>query len=67
MEREEVIQDLHRQIESLARLHIHRGLYNTEGYIRSRDRIRQTISEYSIDVRRELDPVVGLLYHRYFS
>ena len=67
MERELVIRDLHEQIENLARLHIRHGLYHSEGFHRHRERIRKYISEHDIDVRKELDPLVGLLYRRYFD
>ena len=33
MEREEIIQDLHVQIESMARLHVRHGLYHSEGFL----------------------------------
>ena len=56
MERELVIRDLHEQIENLARLHR-----------AHRERIRKYIAEHNIDVRKELDPMVGLLYRRYFD
>ena len=67
MEREEIIRDLHGQIENLARLHVRHGLHESEGFREHRERIRETISENKIDVRRELDPMVGLLYRRYFE
>lgn len=67
MEREEIIRDLHGQIESLARLHIHHGLQQSEGFQRHRERIKRIIGENQVDVRRELDPMVGLLYRRYFD
>ena len=67
MERKEIIRDLHGQIENLARLHVRHGLHDSEGFQKHRERIRETISENKIDVRRELDPMVGLLYRRYFD
>ena len=67
MEREEVIRDLHGQIECLARLHIHHGLYHSEGFRRRREHVRQMVREHNVDVRTELDPMVGLLYRRYFD
>lgn len=67
MEREEIIRDLHGQIENLARLHVHHGLHRSEGFQRYRERITETISKHKIDVRKELDPMVGLLYRRYFD
>ena len=65
MERELVIRDLHEQIENLARLHIRHGLYHSEGFRLHREHIRSFIAEHNIDVRKELDPMVGLLYRRY--
>ena len=67
MERETVIRDLHEQIENLARLHIRHGLYHSEGFRLHREHIRKFIAEHDIDVRKELDPMVGLLYRRYFD
>lgn len=67
MERELVIRDLHEQIENLARLHIRHGLYHSEGFRLHREHIRKFIAEHDIDVRKELDPMVGLLYRRYFD
>lgn len=65
MEREEIVRDLHGQIESLARLHILHGLHHSAGFAQHRERIMQTVSRHSIDTRRELDPMVLLLYRRY--
>lgn len=67
MEREAVIRDLHEQIENLARLHIRHGLYHSEGFRLRREHVRRIIAEHNIDVRKELDPMVGLLYRRYFD
>ncbi len=67
MERETVIRDLNEQIENLVRLHIRHGLYHSEGFRLHRERIRKYITEHDIDVRKELDPMVGLLYRRYFD
>ena len=67
MERELVIRDLHEQIENLARLHIRHGLYHSEGFRLHREPVRGFIAEHNIDVRKELDPMVGLLYRRYFD
>ena len=67
MERELVIRDLHEQIENLARLHIRHGLSHSEVFRLHREHIRSFIAEHNIDVRKELDPMVGLLYRRYFD
>ena len=67
MKREEAIRELHGQIESLARLHIRHGLYQSEGFQKRREAIRKLIREHNVDVRKELDPMVGLLYRRYFD
>ena len=77
MEREEIIQDLHVQIpsasgammgiESMARLHVRHGLYHSEGFRKRREHVRKMIREHNVDVRKELDPMVGLLYRRYFD
>lgn len=67
MERENVIRELHEQIEDLARLHIRHGLYHSEGFRMRREHVRSIVREHSIDVRKELDPMVRLLYRRYFD
>ena len=67
MDRELIIRNLHGQIEGLASLHIRHGMQHSEGFQRRRERIRQIISENGIDVRRELDPMIVLLYRRYFE
>ena len=67
MERDNIIQDLHRQIETLARLHIQHGLEKTEHFKRKKKTISEFVSEHDIDVRSELDPVSRNLYRRYFD
>ena len=67
MERELVIRELNEQIESLAKLHIRHGLYHSEGFRAHKARVRAMITEHKVDVRKELDPEVGLLYRRYFD
>ena len=67
MEREEIIKDLHMQIESMARLHVRHGLYDSEGFRRRREHVRKLIRDNNVDIRKELDPMVGLLYRRYFD
>ena len=59
MEREEIIKDLHMQIESMARLHVRHGLYDSEGFRRRREHVRKLIRDNNVDVRRELDPVLS--------
>ena len=67
MERELVIRELNEQIESLAKLHIRHGLYHSEGFRAHKERVRVMITEHKVDVRKELDPMMGLLYRRYFD
>ena len=67
MEREAVIRDLNEQIEALARLHIHHGLYDSEGFKRRRTQVENMVREHRVNVRKELDPEVNLLYKRYFD
>ena len=66
-ERKEMIRDLQRQIENLARLHIQHGLYHSEGFRLQKERVRRTICEHKVNVRQELDPQISLLYRRYFD
>ncbi|MGX8693148.1 MAG: hypothetical protein ACSW8E_05250 [Clostridia bacterium] len=67
MERENAIRELQEQIESMARLHVRHGLYHSEGFQRRREQVKKLIREHGIDVKKELDPMVGLLYRRYFD
>ncbi len=67
MERERIIQNLSREIESLTRLHIQYGLYHTEGFQTQKESIEQYIRTHEIDLRRELDPLMFNLYRRYFG
>ena len=67
MEREEVIRELSNEIESMARMHIRHGLYHSEGLRQRTEHLRDMIREHKIDVRKELDPMVGLLYRRYYD
>ena len=59
--------ELHQQIENLARLHIQHGLYHSEGFRMQKERVRNTIRENNVNVRKELDPQINLLYRRYFE
>ena len=67
MSRENIIQDLHGQIETLTRLHIQYGLDKTEHFQNHKDSISEYVSKHDIDVRNELDPVSRNLYRRYFG
>ena len=67
MERREIIQILSRELESLTRLHILYGLYDTEGFQTQKSSIAQYIAEHQIDTRRELDPLAQSQYRRYFG
>ena len=67
MEREEIIRDLQGQIENMCRLHIRYGLHESEGFRRHKEAVNKAVREHMIDVRRELDPMIGLLYRRYFE
>lgn len=67
MERREIIQVLSRELESLTRLHVQYGLYNTEGFRQQKDSIARIIDEHGIDIRRELDPLSLNQYRRYFG
>ena len=67
MEREKAIRDLHRQIEGLARLHTRHGLYHSEGFRAQKEQVKNLIREHKVNVRKELDPQVRMLYIRYFD
>jgi hypothetical protein len=64
---ESTIADLNKQIEALARLHLHHGLYHSEGFKRQRRHVENMVREHKVNVRKELDPEVNLLYKRYFD
>lgn len=67
MSREAIIGDLSDRIETLARLHIQHGLYETEGFRTQHSGIRNLIHEHQIDVKNELDPLSLYFYRRYFG
>ena len=67
MSRENIIQNLNGQIETLTRLHIQYGLEKTEHFQSQKESISEYVTEHSIDVRSELDPVSRNLYRRYFG
>jgi len=67
MERQEMIRDLNQQIESLARLHLRHGLYDSEGFRLQRERVERLVREHRVNVRQELDPQIRMLYKRYFD
>lgn len=66
MNREATVRSLHREVETLSRLHQH-GLYNTNGYQVRKKRVKEIIRDYDIDVMKELDPVTAILYRRYLA
>ena len=67
MERREIIKVLSRELESLTRLHVQYGLYNTEGFQTQKSSIARYIDENGIDIRSELDPLSLNQYRRYFG
>ena len=66
MERQAAITSLHKEVETLIRLHRH-GLYDTSGYRARKKRIEKMIAECQIDVKKDLDPLTLILYHRYIT
>ena len=67
MERKAAIQEVNDHIESMARLHLLHGLYQSEGFRQSKERVARLIREHGVDVKTELSPQVGMLYRRYFD
>lgn len=67
MERKAAIQEVNDRIESMARLHLLHGLYQSEGFRQSKERVARLIREHGVDVKTELSPQVGMLYRRYFD
>ena len=67
MERKAAIQEVHEDIESMARLHLLYGLYHSEGFRKSKENVERLIREHGVDVRTELSPQAGMLYRRYFD
>ncbi len=67
MERKAAIKEVHEDIESMARLHLLHGLYQSEGFRKSKENVEKLIREYGVDVRTELSPQAGMLYRRYFD
>ncbi len=66
MEREAVIRDLNDRIETMARLHIVHGQHLSEGFRAQKAHVENIVREHNVNVRKELDPHVNLLYKRYF-
>ena len=66
MERQKMIRELNQQIESLASLHLCHGLYDSEGFRLQRERVERLVHENRVNVRKELEPQVLMLYRRYF-
>lgn len=67
MERQKMIRELNQQIESLASLHLRHGLYDSEGFRLQRERVERLVHENRVNVRKELEPQVLMLYRRYFD
>ena len=67
MEREKAIKEVHDHVEHMARLHLLHGLYHSEGFRKSKERVSRLIREHRVDVKQELSPQVGMLYKRYFE
>ena len=54
-------------MEREAVIHIHHGLYHSEGFKRQRRHVENLVREHKVNVQKELDPEVNLLYKRYFD
>lgn len=67
MERKAAIQEVHDHIEHMARLHLLHGLYQSEGFKNSKEKVARLVREHSLDVRNELSPQACMLYRRYFD
>ncbi len=67
MERKAAIKAVNDHIESMARLHLLHGLYQSEGFRQSKEQVARLIREHGVDVRTELSPQVSMLYRRYFD
>ncbi len=67
MERQAVIENISREIQTLARLHIQHGLHRTKGFAAQKSSIERLIRDNDVNLKKELDPLMRLLYHRYFE
>ena len=67
MEREAVIRDLNDRIETMARLHIVHGQHLSEGFKNQKTDVEDLVRKHNVNVRKELDPHVNMLYRRYFD
>ena len=67
MDREIAIQNIHSEIETLTRIHIQYGLYNTVGFRVQKQRVEDLVREHEINLKQELDPLFLNLYRRYFG
>jgi hypothetical protein len=67
MERQAVIRDLSKRIETLTRLHIQYGLHHTKGFAAQKQSIEKLIQDNGVNLKKELDPLTLSLYRRYFE
>ena len=67
MDREIAIQNIHSEIETLTRIPIQYGLYNTVGFRVQKQRVEDLVREHEINLKQELDPLFLNLYRRYFG
>ena len=66
MNREEIVCGLNAEMESLIRLRRH-GLEGTRGYQERRARMKTDLLLNNIDITKELDPSLLILYRRYLE
>ena len=67
MERQLAIQEVSREIENLARMHILYGIQDTSVFEQKKVRIKELIEQNHINWRNDLDPVFCNLYRRYYD
>lgn len=67
MNRGEAVQEICRELELLAALHIFHGLEKTPVFEARKKRLAELMCEHRVTARHDLDPVSRNLYYRYFS
>lgn len=67
MNRDQALQTITDDIESLTKLHILYGIQDSPQFASIKNRITKTIQHQKISVRADLSPMTLSLYRRYFS
>lgn len=67
MERQAILQEVSREIETLTEFHILYRMENSPLFDEQKEKVRKLIHQHSIRIREELEPISKNLYRRYFA